>query len=74
MKCTESQERNWTREAPHYRSLLMIISRDISLRSTKYSWTQRQNIKNKYRIGGGATSSPLKTEPSNISIDSKLSA
>ncbi len=26
-----------------------------------------KNIKNKYRIGGGATSSPLKTEPSNIS-------
>ncbi len=50
MKCTESQERNWTREPPHYRSLLMIISRDTSLRSTKYSWTQRQNLTSKKEI------------------------
>jgi hypothetical protein len=51
MKCTESQDRNWTREAPYYRSsLLMIISRDISLRSAKYSWTQKQNLTSKKEI------------------------
>jgi hypothetical protein len=51
MKCTESQDRNWTREAPYYRSsLLMIISRDISLRSAKYYWTQRQNLTSKKEI------------------------